>query len=267
MSTLIPVKKLDKNGKAVTRHMKPEKAGSSADRLKVLTPKAAPTEREQFIRDCGDFLLDDENEIPLSSLSDAELDNVKALMEKIELDVDFSTMRKLLNPKKHMPYLEAPSLANDLSMLARYNRLDEGVKLHETLTMTRGLESYGMFDESFRDMDEDVKQGLVDTAVTALTLLESIPEGFEYPTEYEDNGEDVPNNLDNYYSFFGGNLEGGGDDALWISNDKFVDLIRQRPEKTGEIIEIMKRRHTLQPSIIEAVLDFDSHSSLKDGAL
>jgi hypothetical protein len=177
------------------------------------------------------------------------------------MDSDFKTLRKLFNPKKHIPYGEPPNLTDDLTKLARYSR--PGFKLSLTLSMTRGLEAYEFLKGD--DKADEIKAALVDTSVAALTLLNKLPDAFLYPDSEPDH--DLSDALDNYYSFFGGDLDGGQDDALWVRNGRFVNLMCRRHDQTEEIIQIMQDRKTLQPESIEAVLDFDSHQSLKGGAL
>lgn len=259
MSSLIPVKKIDKNGRAVTRHMRPEKVGNSAAWLKALTPSPVANERERIIRDCGDFLRDGYNEIALSSLSDKELEDLNSIVTKIELDADFKSLRELLNPTKNAPngYVEMwPELKYDLEDIARYNKLDEGITLKVSIPLIRGLDVH-----RFRSVKQEAHQALIDTSIAASRLLSTtIKDGFLYP----DVGRPMPDNLDNFYSFF---EDDGEVVKRWIGNQRFVDMIGRRFNEADEIIRVMTERNTLQPETIEAILDTDSHSSLKDGAL
>lgn len=259
MSNLIPVKRMDKNGRAVTRHMKPEKVGNSAAWLKALTPKLVANERERIIRDCGDFLRDGYNEIALSSLSDKELEDLNSIVTKIELDADFMSLRELLNPTKNAPNGYAamwPELKYDLEDIALYNKLDEGVTLRSSIPLIRGLNVYG-----FRGVKREAHQSLINVSVAASHLLStSIKDGFLFP----DVDHRMPDNLDNFYSFF---EDDGEVVQRWIRNQRFVDMMERRFDDVDEIIGIMTERKTLQPETIEAILDSDSHSSLKDGAL
>lgn len=258
MNNLIPVKKIDKNGRAVTRHMRPEKVGNSAAWLKALTPVPAANERERIIRDCGDFLRDGHNEISLSSLSDKELDDLNSIVTKIELDADFMSLRELLNPTKNAPNGYAamwPELKYDLEDIARFNKLDEGVTLKVSIPLIRGLNVH-----RFRSVKQEAHQALADISFAASRLLSTtIKDGFLFP-----DIRPVPDNLDNFYSFF----EDDGDAVKrWIRNQRLVDMVGRRFNESDEIIRIMTERKTLQPETIEAILDSEAHSSLKNGAL
>lgn len=258
MSNLIPVMKVDKNGRVVTRHMRPEKVGNSAAWAKALTPAPVANERERIIRDCGDFLRDGYNEIALVSLSDKELEDLNSIVTKIELDADFMSLRELLNPTKNAPngYVEMwPELKYDLEDIARYNKLDEGVTLKVSIPLIRGLNVH-----RFRSVKQEAHQALADVSFTASRLLSTtIKDGFLYP-----DVRPVPDNLDNFYSFF---EDDGEVVKRWIRNQRMVDMVARRFSESDEIIRVMTERKTLQPEMIEAILDTDSHASLKDGTL
>jgi hypothetical protein len=259
VSNLIPVKKVDKNGRVVTRHMRPEKVGNSAAWLKALTPVPVANERERIIRDCGDFLRDGYNEIALSSLSDKELEDLNSIVTKIELDADFASLRELFNPTKHAPNGYAamwPELKYDLEDIALYNKLDEGVPLKVSIPLIRGLNVH-----RFRSVKQEAHQALADISFAASRLLSTtIKDGFLFP----EVGRPMPDNLDNFYSFF---EDDGEVVKRWIRNQRFVDMVGRRFNDVDEIIRIMTERKTLQPETIEAILDSEAHSSLKDGAL
>lgn len=260
MTKLIPVKKMDKNGRLVTRHMKPEKVGNSAEWLKALTPRPVANERERIIRDCGDFLLDGENEVSLSQLTDKELSDVGVIVSKIEFDYDFKKLRELFNPTKTYKRTGCvpPPLGEDLDGLARYNRLEDGISIDRVIGLTRGLRHY-----QYGAFDEKTNKALIDSSLAALEALNSRTSTFLYPDERNEDGE-IPEDLDNYHSFFGSDSYSG---KLWIRNRKFVAMVVRRSDRAGEITELIKTRGTIQPETIEAILDFDSHSSLKAGAL
>jgi hypothetical protein len=260
VSHLVPVKKMDKNGKIVTRHMKPEKVGNGAEWLKGLTPKPVARERERIIRDCGDFLLDGENEVSLEQLTDKELADVGVIVSKIELDSDFKRLRELLNPAKtfRTQGFVPPPLGEDLDGLARYNRLDDGIPIDRVLGLTRGLRHY-----RYGGLGEKTNKALIDTSLAVLEVLNRGTSGFLHPDEVSKEGE-IPEDLDNYHSFFGNDTYNG---QLWIRNRKFVALVIRRSDRADDIINLIETRGLIQPEPIEAILDFDSHSSLKDGAL
>ena len=259
MRGLIPVKKLDKNGKLVTRHMKPEKVGSSAAWLKALTPKPVSDERERIIRDCGDFLRDDENEIALASLSDKELADVDVIINKIELDSDFKSFRELFNPRR-CGYGEKTHVSYALDKLARHNRLDEGISIDRTIGLALGLHRYETLYGGFNDR---TNQALIDSSLAVLKQMNSDSSAFLYPDEVDADGG-IPDNLGNYYSFFETSPNAG---QVWIRNERFVSLIKRRVGEAEEIISIIESRGIIQPEPIEAILDLDSHSSLKAGVL
>jgi hypothetical protein len=80
------------------------------------------------------------------------------------------------------------------------------------------------------------------------------------------NGE-FRQDLDMFYSFFGGDLEHQRDGSMWIRNQKFVDMVLRRPEDADRISAMIEQRKTIQPDIIETLLDSDSHPSLLEGTL
>lgn len=259
MSQLIPVLKADKNGKLVTRHVRAEKVGNAAEWAKALAPKPVVNERERIIRDCGDFLRDGHNEIALSSLSDKELDDLNSIVSKIELDSDFKSLRELLNPSKNAPHGYAemwPELKYDLEDIARYNKLDEGVTLKVSIPLIRGLDVYAS-----RSVKPAARQALLDLSIKASHVLSTkVKDGFLYPNF----PAPVPDNLNNFFSFFD---DDGEVTKRWIRNQRFIDMAGRRFQEIDEIMRIMEERVTLQPELIEAILDSEAHSSLKDGAL
>lgn len=258
MSGTVPVKKVDKNGKLVTRHVKPAKAGDAAwtQTLPVVPPVA--NERERIIRACGDFLLDGWNEISLSSLSDKELSDLDAIVSKIDLDSDFKVMRELFNPTKNAPNSDPmmwPELKYDLDYIARYNRLSEGVQLKTSLPLIRGIQAY-----EHRSVPRKAHQALMDVSVAAIEVIGTFKDGFVYPKV----SSNMPTDLDNYWSFF----EDDGEVTMrWMRNQKFISLVCRRVDEADEIVRIMKERNTIRPETIEGILDTDSHSSLKAGVL
>lgn len=268
MSHLTPVQRPDKNGVIVTRHVRMEGAPSAPSAaLKGAVPFVAVSERSRRISALAGLLGDAVNEVKLDTLSDEAIGYFSSLAEHADRLADTTVLWRLLNPEKtagdhYMEADELPALETDLQGIAQYHRMDRGVPLNETLSFVRGMHFYTPETGS---LPTEQGQALIDASVAALKMLGEKSNSFEMPEDDMDG--EYRNDLDMFYSFFGGDLENERDGQLWIRNPKFVDMMLRRPEDTARISEVMVQRKTIQADIIETILDSDNHEALIEGTL
>ena len=275
MSRLVAVQRADKNGVMVTRHVRADQTTkASSATLKSAVPVIA-SERTRQIGLMTALLNDEANEIKLDTLNDQQIACLAELTEYMNSSGvdDNLVIKRLLNPKRtaserYMEVEDFPPLSVDLRNLAQYHRLDRGVPLSGTLSFARGLQSYDhvlAFDPALYNLDEEKKQAIIDVSITALQVLGEKSNAFDYPDD-DMNGE-LRNDLDMFYSFFGGDLDNQRDGQMWIRNPKFMSLLLSRPEDAGRISAFIVQRQTIQPDIIEVMLDSDNHEALMEGTL
>lgn len=268
MSNLIPVQRPDKNGRVVTRHVRadePSAAPSAA--LASAVPSLRASERSRMLSAWTAVMGDSQNEIRLDALSDEETGYICSLAEHLGRDADATVMWKLFNPeetatKHYMDVADLPPLTDDLRGLASYHRVDQGVPLSETLSFVRGLDFYS---EQFGECTSEQKQALIDVSCVALKVFGERTDAFELPEDDMDG--EFRNDLDLYYSFFGGDLDNERDGQLWIRNPRFVDMMLRRPEDAARIAAVMSQRQTIQSDIIEVMLDSGNHEAVIEGTL
>jgi hypothetical protein len=257
---LIPEQRFDKNQKLVTRYVKPVGSTSGSD-LSGASPMASLTAADPLLERLAGLIDDKRNEIALASLPHESIHGLKTIAENLTKDADAAVIWKLMNPKQSRG--EGTVLADDIRGLAKYQRLQESVPLNETLSAVRGLWSYDYGEE--QRIGEGVARVLVDAVSVVLPVLEEADGGMDYPDEDED-GEFL-HNLDNYYSFFGGDMTDQGDGSLWVRNEEFVKLVKDHVDKADQIFAIIRDRKTIAPQTIRALIETDIHTSLVEGAL
>lgn len=257
---LVPEQRLDKNQRLVVRYVKPVGSAPASD-LSGVSPMALLTTADPLLDRLAGLIDDKRNEVTLASLPQESVDGLKSIAEHLTKDADAAVIWKLMNPKQSRG--EGTVLGDDIKGLAKYHRLQESVPLNETLSAVRGVWTYDYGE--VQKIDEEVARALIDTVSVALPVFEGMDGGFEYPEEDED-GEFL-HNLDNYYSFFGGDMTDQGDGSLWVRNDEFVKLIKDHVDKTDKIFDIIRDRKTIAPQTIRALIETDIHTSLIEGAL
>lgn len=263
MNNLTPVQRPDKNGHLVTRHVRMEKTSSpSLSALRNAVPVLTVSDRARITDELA--LLLDADSVNLDALKDNDLANLSSVMENLDKYRDAKVVRELMLPFYIPSYVrdKAHKVKADLHNLARYKRVDRGVFLEETLCFARGLHAY---QPLFGGYTAEQNQVMIDVSVVALRMLGEKPDSFEHPDE-DMNGE-YRSDLDMYYSFFGGDLDDQQDGQLWVRNKKFVDMMERRPEDVERICGIIKQRETIQPDIIETMLDSGNHEALIEGTL
>ena len=269
MSHLVPRQITDKNGVLTTRHVRADQKQNIVSSALTTCSPAVPSQLRKRLIPALNSLFDGDgrNEIKIASLGEQELINLNAITEHLENDADITVIWKLLNPTRtaNDRYMEPealPALSGDLRALATYNRMDQEKPLNETLSFVRGLWAYNTGQEQ---LSQEKAQALIDVSHTAMRTLSEMKNSFQWPDE-DMNGE-LRSDLNMYYSFFGGDLEDERDGSLWIRNKKFVDMVMRRPEDAERISAMIEQRQTIQPDIIETMLDSDNHPSLLEGTL
>lgn len=260
-NNLVPEKRLDKHQKLVTRYVKAEGDAPSADLAAVkptITPKSDPV-----LSRFADLIADKDNELKLEYLSQESLADMKGIAEHISKESDVSVVWKIMNPM--LSNSTNIVVEADIKGVAKHHRLQEGFPLNETLSAVRGLWAYDDNQRWKGNLDEATVQILVDTVSVVLPVLESKPNAYDYPPDGDDG--EFAYGLPNFFSFFGGDVEGNGDGALWIRNNDFVDLIKDHVDKAEQIFSIIREREVLSPQMIRAIIETDTPSALLDGAL
>lgn len=260
MSNLVPEKRLDKNQRLVTRHVKLAGSTTGPD-LSRVSPMASLTVADSVLDRLAALIDDKGNQITIASLPEETVNELKSIAESLTKDADAAVLWKLMNPKQSGG--EGTVLADDIRGIAKYQRLQESVPLNETLSAVRGLWSYDYGKE--QKLDDSVARILVDTVSVVLPVFGETPEAMGYPDDGED-GEFL-HNLDNYYSFFGGDMTGQGDGALWVRNEEFVQMVKDHPDKSDQIFAIIRDRKTIVAQTIRALIEADIHPSMVEGAL
>jgi hypothetical protein len=263
VSNLTPVQRPDKNGHIVTRHVRVENPPpASLSALRNAAPVLTTLDRARITDEVA--ILLDNDEVDLSPLKDQDLANLSVLMEDLDNERNAKTVRELMQSFVRDSYLrdKAHKVKDDLQNLALYQRVDRDISLDETLCFTRGLHAY---QPLFGGYTAEQNQIMIDVSIVALRMLGEKTNSFEYPEDDMDG--EFRTDLDMYYSFFGGDVDDQRDSQLWIRNKKFVDMMERRPEDIERICEIIKQRETVQPDIIETMLDSDNHEALIEGTL
>lgn len=268
MSHLVPRQITDKNGVLTTRHVRADNNAVSSEALKTAAPGMVMPERERIAAALAGLFDDENNEIKIDSLSDRDLGYLCNLTEHLHKEADTTVIWKLLNPEKtamkeHLDPSLMRRFSDELKDLATYHRLDRELPLYETQSLARGLWAY---EQALHGaLNKEHAQALIDVSHTALRFLSDKGDAFEYP-DYDMDGE-YRSDLNMFYSFFGGDLEHAQDGSIWIRNQKFVDMVLRRPDDAERISELIEQRQTIQPDIIETMLDSDNHPSLLEGTL
>lgn len=262
MSNLMPEQRFDKNGHLVTRYVLADKASKTVSpALQAAAPVLVAKDRARLETEVYSVT---EEYTDLSSFNDRDFENLTTVMKELTNPRNISVFRELMRALDPDSYIRGrqPKVKKDLKDLALYHRAGSDVLLTDTLCFTRGLHAYAPL---FGGYTEEQNQVMIDVSIVAHHLLASKPDAFEYPEDGEDG--EFRSDLDTYYSFFGGDIEEQQDGHLWIRNKKFVDMLERRPEDAERICEVIKQRETIQPDIIETMLDSGNHKSLIEGTL
>ena len=175
MSKLVPEQRVDKNGRVVTRRVRPQESGSSA--LGTMPAPKLPTGRKERLKAARDLIIDRRNlnkndrsrlDVAISTLSDDDIDlassiiqNAKSGQGKIARSVMFRQV--MLSEGRHSEKLRTVDL------------MIQGSKMAPSVMMSflNTLQGTEYFDDSVFDLtncDEDVQRQvcMVADAVTKL---------------------------------------------------------------------------------------------------
>ena len=240
---LTPQIKADKNGRLVKRWVKSEQ---QAKRKSLpLVPVAPNVNRDEFCQRMSIVTGVMTSPVDIRGLSDNSVMVLDGLLDTIGrnphdqacLTVWVGTYAKYED-----------DYDQEISLVAAYHRMDEGVALADTLRYVRGLYAY-----EDRGFSHDQIQSLIDTSVV---INETMLMG--YPA----------NNLDEaFHSFFDGDFTSERKDEYWIKDESFISLVTRRTKDVPAILALVKERQIYDAEVIEEILDTGSHSVLLEGSL
>lgn len=255
MSHLNPVLRPDKNGKMVTRHVRPSsQERKPAPKLPAPEPVAKETSRYFNLKNLTNgvcrqmgFELHNSNEwydinIALDSYSDDLLDRLAAA---------FKPRTQIASAIGLMVYHgESEAFVREF---AKFGGMvpDETTGMHMTISFIRALHMYPQLPqvEDYSTADEKTQEACRGLIQLSLRLRDE-------RNRFDSDNQPITTHDHDYDNYM----------TLTVASSELVQLVIDRPEDAGRIADIAVDRATTDAKAIASVLDYDT-KSLSSGVL
>jgi hypothetical protein len=254
---LIPTARVDKNGRVVTRHMKPEDSGAGGTKQLIPSPvQQAPANTELLRSDVAALLMDRtnvtasdrrrEHSLMVKAMEHFSAETLRGIKELDRATGDNTAYHVQLEVRGTNP---SEDYVRDLLQLSEHTH-ERGITSGQAVRSLARYENLCPLGEGGSYPEERYRQAtsLLDASTAIMRLL-------------------VANRVDDSVINFE-SLRGQHSVTPRIADDRLVQLIMDATESECEqIVSIINERHIVDPDIIAELMAANETSSLSSGLL